>query len=100
MSSFLFFTILPVSLQFFQRPGVVAGGVAYEEGTEAGIAGPAEIFCFEEFFVGVALDELHDVGVAFFEEGFGRLEACFLMVFPEHDVHCAVGFPAVIWRQN
>ena len=83
--------------KLLQCPGVVAGGVAYEEGTEAGVAGPAEIFCFEEFFVGVALDELHDVGVAFFEEGFGRLEACFLMVFPEHDVHCAVGFPAVIW---
>lgn len=52
-------------LKLFQRPGVVAGGVAYEEGAEAGIAGPAEIFGFEEFFVGVALDELHDVGVAF-----------------------------------
>ena len=98
MSSFLFCAILPVSFKFFQRPCVVAGGVAYEEGTEAGIAGPAEIFGFEEFFVGVALDELHDVGVAFFEEGFGGLEACFLVVFPEHDVHGAVGFPAVIRR--
>ena len=98
MSSFLFCAILPVSFKFFQRPCVVAGGVAYEEGTEAGVACPAEIFCFEEFFVGVALDELHDVGVAFFEEGFGGLEACFQVVFPEHDVHGAVGFPAVIRR--
>ena len=87
-------------LQFFQRPGVVAGGVAYEVRAEAGVAGPAEILCFEKFFVGVAFDELHDVGVAFFEEGFGGLEACCLMVFPEHDVHGAVGFPAVIWWQN
>ena len=87
-------------LKFLQRPGVVARGVAYEEGAEAGVAGPAKIFGFEEFFVGVALDELHDVGVAFFEEGFGGLEACFLVVFPEHHVHGAVSFPAVIWRQN
>ena len=87
-------------LKLLQRPGVVAGGVAYEVGAEWGGAGPAEIFGFEEFFVGVAFDELHDVGVAFFEEGFGGLEACFLMVFPEHHVHGAVGFPAVIWRQN
>ena len=86
--------------KLLQRPGVVAGGVAYEEGAERGGAGPAEIFGFEEFFVGVAFDELHDVGMAFFEEGFGGLEACFLVVFPEHDVHGAVGFPAVIWRQN
>ena len=78
----------------------MAGGVAYEVGAEWGGAGPAEIFGFEEFFVGVALDEFHDVGVAFFEEGFGGLEACFLVVFPEHNVHGAVGFPAVIWRQN
>ena len=56
--------------KLLQCPGVVAGGVADKEGAEAGIAGPAEIFCFEEFFVGVALDELHDVGVAFFEQGF------------------------------
>ena len=73
----------------------MAGGVAYEEGAKAGIAGPAEIFGFEKFFVGVAFDELHDLGVAFFEKCFGGLEACFLMVFPEHDVHCAVSFPAV-----
>ena len=51
----------------------MAGGVAYEVGAERGGAGPAEIFCFEEFFVGVAFDEFHDVGVAFFEEGFGGL---------------------------
>lgn len=84
--------------KLLQCPGVVAGGVAYEEGTEAGVACPAEIFCFEEFFVGVAFNELHNVGVAFFEEGFGGLEACLLVVFPEHDVHGAVGCPAVIWR--
>ena len=89
-----------MGFKLLQRPGVVAGGVAYEVGAEAGVAGPTEIFGFEEFFVGVALDELHDVGVAFFEEGFGGLEACFLVVFPEHHVHGAVGFPAVIWRQN
>ena len=87
-------------LELLQCPGVVAGGVAYKVGAQRGIAGPAEIFGFEEFFVGVALDELHDVGVAFFEEGFGGLEACFLVIFPEHDVHCAVSCPAVIWRQN
>lgn len=52
-------------LEFLQRPGVVAGGVTYEVGAEWGGAGPAEIFGFEEFFVGVTLDELHDVGVAF-----------------------------------
>ena len=86
--------------ELLQRPGVVAGGVAYEVGAEWGVAGPAEIFGFEEFFVGVALDEFNDVGVAFFEEGFGGLEAGFLMIFPEHDVHCAVSCPAVIWRQN
>ncbi len=86
--------------ELLQCPGVVAGGVAYEVGAQRGGAGPAEILCFEEFFVGVALDELHDVGVAFFEEGFCGLEAGFLMVFPEHNVHGAVGFPAVIWRQN
>ena len=78
----------------------MAGGVAYEVGAEAGVAGPTEIFGFEEFFVGVAFDEFHDFGVAFFEEGFGGLEACFLVVFPEHNVHGTVGFPAVIWRQN
>ena len=66
----LFLAILPVSLKLFQRPCVVAGGVAYEEGTEAGIAGPAEVFGFEEFFVGVTFNQLHDVGVAFFEQGF------------------------------
>ncbi len=92
---FLFLTIPSMRLQFFQRPCVVAGGVAYEVGAEWGGAGPAEIFCFEEFFVGVTLDELHDVGVAFFEEGFGGLEACCLMIFPEHDVHCTVSCPAV-----
>ena len=87
-------------LKLLQRPGVVAGGVTYEVGTEWGVAGPAEIFGFEEFFVAVAFDEFHDVGVAFFEESFCGLEACFLMVFPEHDVHGTVVFPAVIWRQN
>ena len=81
--------------KLFQRPCVVAGGVAYEEGAEAGVTGPAEILCFEKFFIGVALNELHDVCVAFFEEGFGGLEACCLMIFPEHDVHGAVSFPAV-----
>ncbi len=87
-------------LEFLQCPGVVAGSVAYEVGAEWGGAGPAEIVCFEEFFVGVAFDKLHDVGVAFFEESFCGFEACFLMIFPEHNVHGAVGFPAVIWRQN
>lgn len=73
-------------LEFLQRPGVVAGGVTYEVGAEWGGVGPAEIFGFEEFFVGVTLDELHDVGVAFFEEGFGGLEACFLVVFPYQQI--------------
>ena len=82
-------------LKLLQRPGVVAGGVAYEVGAERGGAGPAEIFCFEEFFVGVAFDEFHDVSMAFFEQFFCGFEACFLMILPEHIVHCAVSFPAV-----
>ena len=90
---FLFCTVFPMGFKLLQCPGVVAGGVANEEGAEAGIACPAEIFGFEKFFVGVAFDELHDLGVAFFEHGFCRFEACFLVIFPEHKVHCAVSFP-------
>ena len=87
-------------LKLFQRPCIVAGGITHKVRTERRCACPTEILCFEKLLVGVALDELHDIGVAFFEEGFGGLEACLLVVFPEHDVHGAVGFPAVIWRQN
>ncbi len=59
-----------MSFNFFDGPGIVAGGVAYAVIPERRIACPWKVGLCKKFFVSVAFNQLHGGGVAFFEHCF------------------------------
>ena len=89
-----------MQLYLFDSPFVMAWQCADEIWPQIGRTCPGIIFFGKKLLVWKRFRQRHHLFMGFIKEVFGGFKRRVLMTLPNHNIHFAVCFPWIIWRQK